>query len=422
MIGRLLWKEFREGWLVLLIAAIAPWALFSVAKNAHPRELQTAFLIGGWFCSPAAIMLWAASKGSRSRDEGRLPLAHLPANPIIARIVSLVIPLAFSALAGVWLVVVCKPPVAFKEMHMGFGALYMAVAFAGCYFVSAALSVWAGVAAGVAWAVAEIGWIQSIYRGTMIDISLKSFASRSIVGLAVCFVLFFLLAHRRLLRIAQVSSISLLIVVVFGPMVYNYYRSAEQTEAVDRSYLVYSADRSLLMSSGHRAESPGKTTVQFTNNITGLSPTLVLGGEVRPIAFGERGTLYVAQQTSKSGRVHVIAWDGNQKREVARMPAREHAIGSTTINYVEALGSASPDGRYLMVQIGTYGGKGIDTWIVNLRTGAAWIAAPNIDASPRRASWFADKLALSGRNRILTIDLRTMEMSSLRPGVDGGEK
>ena len=418
MIGRLLWNEFREGWLVLLIAAIAPWAMFSVALITQDRDLQQIFEVVGGLCSPSAIMLWAASKGGRRKDEGNLPLAHLPANPIIERLVSLVIPLALSALAGAWLGAVAASPSSTTEEYIRFSALYMFAAFAGCYLISAAISTWAGIAAGIVWAMVGITWIGDVCDGRSLDQDMKSFVLRSAMGLAVCLVLFLLLAHKKRLRIAQVSSISLLIVVMLGPPVYDYFQASPQPKMVNSFYTLPSNDRSLLMSDMHEG-SPDRMTIRFTNNITGLSSTKAFDGEVRPIAFDNRGYGYLAQHIPKSGQVRIIAWDGKQEREVARMPAGENAMVSWIYPYI---GSASPDGCYLMVQIGARGSKGIDVWIVNLRTGVTWIAFPNRYSFAMRVSWFDDKLALSGYDDIWTVDLQTMKTGSIRPGADGGNK
>ena len=423
MVGRLLWKEFREGWLVLLIAAIAPWAMFSVALITQDRDLQQAFEVAGGLCSPSAIMLWAASKGVRRKDEGKLPLAHLPANPIIERLISLVIPLALSALAGAWLGAVAASPSSTTAEYMRFGALYMFAAFAGCYLISAAISTWAGIAAGIVWAMVGMSWIGDVCDGGSLSQDMKSFVLRSAIGLAVCLVLFLLLAYKKRLRIAQVSSISLLIVVMLGPLVYNYFKIIPQPEAHRHSYPMLSNDRSLLMYYPARAILPDKTTIGFTNNITGLSSTEVFDRVALPIVFDNRGYGYIAQQIPKSGYVRIIAWNGKQKREVARMPAEENAMDMSRFYYEREADSARPDGRYLMVKLRSYGGRGLDIWIVNLRTGDAWIAFPNVAAvMSRRATWFGNKLALSGRDDIWTVDLLTMKTGALRPGVDGGNR
>lgn len=416
MIGRLLWKEFREGWLVLLISVIAPWAIFSVALTIHDPDLRQVFEVAGGLCSPSAIMLWAASKGGRSKDEGKLPLAHLPANPTIERLISLVIPLAVSALAGAWLGAVAAGSASSKAEYMRFGALYMSVAFAGCYLISAAISTWAGIAAGIVWAMFGLAWIDNVCRGISLDPEMKSFVLRSALGLAVCLVLFLLLAHKKRLRIAQVSSISLLIIVMFGPPVYDIFQSIPHPVVARGFSQLFNSDRSLLIMTEER--SPNKMAVHFVNNISGLSSTKVFDGEVRPIVFDARGYGYLAQHIPKSGQVHIIAWNGKQEREVARMPAGENAWGA----WVFPIGSVSPDGSYFMINLGTFVGEGIDVWIANLRTGETWIAFPNRYDFTSRVSWLDNKLALSGDEGISTVDLHTKKTGFFEPGVNGGNK
>ncbi len=156
VLGRLLWKEMRESWIVVAIVALVPPAAFAFARTLGTDQQAVLQFIGAT-SSPAAIMLWAALKGERLRSEGKLPLAHIPIHPILERTVSLGLPIVISALAGAWLSVACRRYDVYQVTRAdalttaGLFALFNAFAFAACCMLSAAVSTWTGIAAGLGW-------------------------------------------------------------------------------------------------------------------------------------------------------------------------------------------------------------------------------------------------------------------------------
>lgn len=425
MVSRLLWKEFREDWLAAAIAFIAPWALFNAAKIVPDSQKEVIRAIA-WICVPIAVILWAASKGGGGNDEGKRPLAYLPANSIIELVVSLVVPMAISAFAGAWLGLVCDVPGSRRADIVSFGMLYMTIGFAGGYLISAAISAWAGIAAGIVWVMVGCSFVDELFMGRLFsNPKMLPFMLRLDIGFAVCLALFLLLVHKKRFLIARVSSLFLLALILFGPPIYNYYKSSSGRVALNHNVeSIHSADWSLLIydPTGDTHYS-GRRTLRFVNYITRQSSATVFDGEAHPIAFDKHGYGYVAQQIPKSGFVRIIAWGSNQKKDVARVPAPENAMDDW-LHYYESIkaGSASPDGRYLMVTLRSYGGGGVDIWIVNLRTGDTWIAFPNVIAMSRNVSWFDNTLALSGRDNIWTVDLLTGKTGTLRPAAVGVKK
>jgi hypothetical protein len=419
MLGRLLWLEFRGGWLSVAIAAITPWAAFAAAPILPDGLAHVAAFIG-LICSPVAILLWAAAKGARRKDENRLPLAHLPLNRLAESLVVIVLPVIVSALAGAWWQShvsgsgLFPIPNAHHASVVYFGALYMAFAFATCYLLSAAIGGWAGAAAAVVLVILAVQWnVDAFDMRALPELTWDSFIVRDAIGVALALALFLFLSRIGRLRIGQVTSVALLTAVVLGPPLQFLFLCRSQHlngyARVVCTQPVYSSDRSMVMMPVPAACG---TTIHFIDRAAGWSLTKTFDEDVRPIACDSAGHGYVAQQLRGSD-VCLIACDANRCKQVALMPAGDSALRPSD-NGDPPVGSVSPDGRYLAFSLMTLNGKGTDVWVTNLRTGDSWVAIANEWRVPRHTSWSRDRLVISGAEGIWSVDLRAMRTAPLR--------
>lgn len=447
MVGRLLWKEFREGWLVVLIAVALPPATLRLSmRMPFPMSSDATDLIrySGVIGSYAALMLWAIRKGSRRRDEGKTPLAHVPVNPIFEKAISILIPLAISALIGVWVGAhvpiegrsggyVPKSPVVAamllretQETAMRFSSLYASSAVAGCYLMSAAISAWAGLLAGFVWTIVGLSWVTTLQQMSFDARHYwMAFVSRTAAGAVLCLALF-ILPRGRQLRASRIIAVALLAAIMFGPMAYDQFIAPDQSAYYGD--IVYSADRSLVLDSSvenaigskHTEKIVASTSVvSLTDRRTGRSVTRDFRGAVYLIGFDNAGYAYLVRQGIGSSRAGIIRWKGRSATLLATIPAAKGTVLRSTS--WPGSGSISPDRRYLAFRLRCGLGDGMDVWIVNLRTGVGWVAFPNGWTDLGLARWLGSRLVLPGYYGISTVDLVTRRTGTLSiPGQDGG--
>jgi hypothetical protein len=416
MLGRLLWKEAREGWLVVAIVALVPPAAFAVAKMLQPDQKAMLQFVGA-ICSPAAIMLWAALKGERLRNEGKLPLAHLSVNPILERMVSLGLPILISALAGAWLAALCRKHGIYHVTSTdaftvaGLFALYGVFAFAACCLLSAAVSTWTGIAAGLGWLVVGMFCLSNFpggvpgFRRDMTGVSLAS-----VVSLA----LFLGLSHKRRFRFAWAPPIALLAIAVLAPVVCDQLKPSALRQA---SYGATVMSRDGAYAAGQPSFARGRSTIFYTNKRAGTQSLKCFDGLATPVALDDRGGVFLLQSLDNR-RLRVLEWDGKrdgrQTRQIADIPGSRTLLDRSG-RYWAPFGSVSPDRRYLLFTTGSLLGGGTDCWIVNLRLGQAWIAIPNQRGGISQVTWLGDRVALSPRwSRLRMVDLRTRSTHAMR--------
>lgn len=429
-LGRLLWKEFREGWLVVLVSVVAPvFSLRILTSESIPDTQRSIVFVIGMMVTPVVVMLWAIRKGGQRRQEGKAPLVHLPVHCLIDWSVSILLPLAISVLIGFWVGghLPSDGPHALKpEIHqtgVRLAMLYVPAAFVGCYVISAAISAWAGLLAGFAWTIFGLAWMPRFWQingSQSASQSLTDFLSRTALGAALCLALFLLLSHKKRVRVGRFASMILLAAIIFVPIIRDLINPTGSAYPQYWDAKAYSSDRSLLMRQ-QRPTVRGKvdTDIEMTNYASGWSSTRTFKGYACPIAFDSTGCGYVAQQDPKSRWVRVFAWNRSEIKEIARIPARAGAVRYRAAT--ESWGSVSPDRRYMAFAIGSRMGLGVDMWVVNLRNGDSWIVLPNTYGPDMHVSWQTNRLVLPGRDEIRAVNLRTKVTGKLRiPGEDGG--
>lgn len=424
MVGRLLWKELRESWLFVLIAAIAPPAmLWFSGANPFPTSKAASDVINyaGVLCSSVVVMVWAIRKGSRRREEGKSPLAHLPANRFFEQAVSVLLPLVISALIGAWAgnhvpIQYYQNPALRIQAHdtaIDFGILYLIAGFAGCYLLAAALSMWMGLLCGFVWSVVGLNWMTRsdyLIANSYFAEGAGSLLVRTALASMACLWLYLML-RRKSARIARIAPIGLLAAVVFVPIIYGQFFDPHVSERYGDN--LRSSDRSLeLMVSKDNVlawrDMRSDTYVELPSH-----------GDVGLIAFDDARCAYVVRQAKGSDRAEIVRWDGVTVVPLATIAVPEGAIRRST-GWLNCRGSVSPDRQYLSCGIRSSLGQGTDLWIVDLRSGLGWIAFP-ITYPPARATWLGRRAVFSFYDRLRTVDLVTMKTGDLHiPGKDGG--
>lgn len=418
---RLLWKSFKEGWLVVLLVFAAPPILFSLANQMWDWQR-------GLFAFPAAagahlaIALWAAGRGGGKRQSSEHVWTHLPLTPTADWLSSLVVPTIITAGLGLWygawVAGMHRPDVFVLALS---GALDLATTYLVCYFISAVISNWAAVIFG---ALRMVG-------GTLISVwDLSSillpdaigFVARTAVGSLLASLLFVVIFQKKSLGFRQITSLCLLVVVIFAPglkdLDISWLRSPENLPQLSggQGYSLTYEVRSVVEDSfiRFRIENLEENTITFTD----------FKLDTQMLDMLDDKYVYLAQQLSLNDEPSILKWnvESNRVEHIAKLPAP-----GCLLNYGDVRSYVSPNGHYLILTLKSLIGNGVDVWEVNLRTGKSAVILPHLrldeiyghsQYSSFRVSWEGNHAFIWGFDRIYRVDL--IRMQADRQKVDFG--
>lgn len=431
MLGRLLWKESREGWIVVAIACLLPPCAFALARHfragpgggvAYRPELEAIVQFVATVCSLGAIMLWGVLKGERLRNQEKLPLAHVPASVVLERAVLLGLPLIISVLAGAWFGRCCAAYGAYNALKQdtaaaaGMFAAYGAFAFAACCLLSASVSSWAAVVLGIPWTLFGVVMAMGIHN-VQSDLGFTRYLARITICAVGCLLLFLILSYKRRCRFAWAPPLIILILAVLWPLTTRLVDIAHAAAPYSGND-VTSSDGAI--QAGQVSFSHNKSVLTYLNRVSGRVATVSFDGITTPVAADNSGLVYLVQYT-KGRNLRAIAWDGKTLRRIANIPGDKHLLDRAASPWPE-FNSVSPDRRYVLFSLRSAISGGADVWIVDASYRKAWIVAPNQWFSVAKASWMGNRVGLSGNfPRIQIADLRTRKLAIMQvPGREGG--
>lgn len=417
---RLLWKEYREGRWVALIALLAPAVCFSMAARYNFNSWQRGlFAFPGTAGMHLAIAFWAAGRGAGKRQGSEFARSHLPVHPFGEWTASFLVPALVTTALGCWFGFWANKampdyPVVWSIQA---GALDLVTTYAICYLMSAIISSWAAIvvaALRVAAGTLINVWSLSPYNAS----DVLWFAGRIALGALLGSLVFTALAQKKSLAFRQAVSLMLLVAVIFVPLIGNF----------DTSWLFPKSERRIFYGGGNTTSQGLAVHVDFVWNKQAAKELHVpkgwwfcenhRTGTLCKREFPERTQLmdiagekwvFLALQPRRRGPIVITRWDSttNRVRKVARIPTKGIAL-ETGFNH------ASPDGSYLLTVMESLIGNGYDLWLVDLKSGRSEIVMPCMEERwLNQAVFLRDRVIVSGERILVTIDYHTLNVKPL---------
>lgn len=406
---RLLYKELRESWLILLVLFVLP--VVAVSMDQHRRSAFTdGFVMVTWLLMPALVLAWALSKSDVRIGGGRAFSGGLPVRPMVEWLTSTLLPILAMVPIGLWLAEwqsIASPNSALGDSPLETGLGYMAM-FAAALVVARLTSIWVGLAA----ALAVIGLAPSMpsetetnwYLGVMI----------AAVGLSLIQVI----ARKKTVKARGVWSVVWLLALIGAPVVQTWldtrpYPSGSSISIPNKIITINNAVTIEFHAiSGQQKQ---QTITASTGGPPGFSEgkRVVTRSRIVPItiwaatAFGD--TLYLVPPGRGLGRkARLVAWDfdTDTMRDVCTIPTRAYRFGNSDTD-----ASVSPDGSQMLIKLpsllGDYENYTQDLWLVDLRTGEKHLCVSSIEFYITSVGWSARDAILTYSYGYISVDRTT---------------
>lgn len=428
---RLLWKEARESWPVLLLILALPLALFVLL--CHPGTVYYSLMppmeVGAALIS-ILVSLWAVDRVHGKALVHRKARTQLPVPALTRWLATYLLPLLIPLLGGIALGVLCVEyrvwssslphginvtvQQDWKSAYQGAPGyllattLFMLANFVLCTTLATVLSAIPAIMAGVAWLFLGLDSAQP-ERGNPLFLCAIGGALLGSLAWELC-------ARRQrylpgrilsLLLLAGITTLPVLLVLLVShsrqstlPPNYNSggFITTDFTTTLrphyDERHHVILAD----MIEYNSLREHVTTKHQFEGNILPL------------LLVADQHEAYLAQQHPHESAIHLLAWDvhRNAVHEVMQFPAQRDALQlicgfATSAGYGNA--AASPDGRYLLFVTVSDSAHGRDIWVLDLPHQRAGMVLANVNPNPFDANWLNQEIecAWSAGCALLTV-------------------
>jgi len=407
--GRLLWKEWREGWPILAIGVALP--LLTLPMSNNPRWQAYEYSIMGLV--GILLVLWAADRAHRiGMDRGPvrqvLPIPG-PARWIFMYLVSLLIPaligISVGVMMGVW-----HHEVNFNNALIA-AILYLLSTFLLVTTLTPSLSMIPAVIAGIIWLFVGLDLVR---WGGVTPLFMK------VIGLAlVASLLWEAFSRAQWVWTGRAVVVVLLLTAFMTPEALRNLQS-HRDPSQPPSYTIngISTEDNLISIGFSSPESLWKSILSFNDRRDRFEHSREFPYFTRPLGFLTEDRVVLGHQVPREREIHLSVWDvhKDEVREEGRLMAMKGLLA--------AAGSSelSPDGRYLLLvkpkkelepNLGLFWG---DLWVADLKQGRALPVMANVllpawEHPP--AAWTPERLYLSGYG--IQIDLRSMRGKYLAP-------
>lgn len=451
---RLLWKEFREGWLVAVVLFVVPVVLACFTGSPYGEVLVVLATMG----MVVVVVAWAAVKAGGENTAREFAPTHLPLRGVREWIPAFLAPCVITTLAGVWLGVwyakASGRPAIWESAALWASAL--AGLFALGYLLSRTFSLWLSIAVGVVLGIVLSGVIPAtldqINNPSMRQWQAEQYAhfrpfaralALSAAAPALGSLALALLPRRLPRRTTKAVALGLAVAIIaaanLGSVIGAISRSRHTTEwqTIWEPYTsVDGSVRVVLAGPAGPSGKPGagsresrirllwsRVLLRCNDFRSGVSLSREFRSNVTVIGVGGGGVI-LAQQLPGEGSIRILRWDvrANTVRQAALAPAGKNALLRGRYFFPS---SVSPDGRYAFVGVRSLTGSGGDLWLVNLRSGRSVVAYPGRDGyqfNTQEVDWRGDRAVLSGQGEGMYVDLKHGRGVPIKIGAIGGEQ
>lgn len=416
VLKRLLWKEVRRSGLPVVALLVLPALLFTVSAQWAPGSTaRTNFDTASCAVLTAVLVLWPASLGRRDKRGMGFAESHLAVTPWAEWASSFLVPLLVCALCGLWAGFWSLFPWPNTQPWpdaLWFAALWgvaFALVFGGVYLLSAAISEWAGVAAGLVFTFATVmsllGGRSDLARHAWFWPDAMRAGGEAAIGPVVGMLVFAGLSRKRSLRVRKLAALAIgagIVLWVFRPLwgvpnvtLFDYHsesyavlRSENGAQLLEPIYPGTERDargtlRYLMIAGVRQSDVPlagssaWPVVYRYQDFRTQVTLSRKFPHQTQAIGFaGDRVVL--VEKDLQHGRAVILLWSPRKPasalRRVTSIPFKRQA---SVLNGVSMSGCVDPAGRYLLLFTRPSNGTGTDVWVADLKSGRAEVVWPN---------------------------------------------
>ncbi len=420
--GRLLWKEYREGWPVILTYFLLPGIFFPICSRFQKSDVASAIVTTILFAMPFLTVLWGSEKKRTVKQNKDVLEAVLPVSPLQEWTCTFLIPALVIGLCGGWASMLFPRTISFDGNSYSFFAGFLIAAIT--YLISAFLSKY-------------VSNLLAIMVGT-IWISYSLFPS-DILPTYVYFTTFIVIAISSLLafefrkmgqrsRKTFVLVISILFIIsmnthelsyIYGDILhatsgikgirvgryflnpFDTYSDYKNDISISRYTNLSGVDRIEYQNASHRKIHTLTTTMPSTSI---------------PAAIDGQNRIYILTKRPFSQEIVIRRWDiksGSNNvvcklANVKRVNIKSRVWSFNEDSYISHIGSVDSAGTRMLLNLPSKLGigTGCDLRIVDLSSGRNKLLLLNEDFAWGEITWFEDKVYLTGYQPAIEINTK----------------
>lgn len=411
--GRLLWKEWREDWPILLAGILLPLLTLPMNHRQGWEHFDTSIVVG---LVSILVALWAADRARRAGIVQSGARIYLPAHAATRWVFAYLAPLMVSVLVGNALGVMMHAWLGSGQIAVGLalgtGMLFMTAVFLLCSVLTPVLSFIPALIAGVL--------LAFTYDATQPQRQIALYVIIAVAAL-VASLLWEACAARQRYWAGRVAVILLLLFVIVNPLimpdVFQFKPPVQHSEvrpicSSDNALCVRAFYAGSKIAYWEQSNAQYDTGLEFIDNRRSISLIETFAPAVQPLDF-EQDHVILAQQTRDEDAVHLLRWypQTRTRQEIMRFRA-ERGFVDTILR-----ASLSPDGHYLAIlqtRFDTLDNNMplTNVWVIDLKVRRARAVMIKLPFQPSywdaSVSWSGSRLYLSGSGNGAVIDLATM--------------
>jgi len=401
---RLLWKEYREGWPVILAFILLPEIIFPLCKVFSGVLVLQGLACAILFGVPLTAVLWASEKRRMIKQGRDLLAATLPVSPIQDWITLFLTPALAVGLCGGFMCATCLFYAAIPEWRIGFweGAAISIIAFMFSSFLSKSVSHLLGIIVGTFWILAAAAF--QVTHGPLIWIPILL----AVAGLG--------LSESRKYGPKKQKAFGV-VVLISLVLIFQWNTIAELLHNPSARLGGQFNDVSVTgkASGKHaRAWTDGPHVINYeewsSNRALSVKPVTikhVFSGLAIPVGIANQARVCILNQKPGSSDVSIVRWDPKTDRIDSLITLDSKTVDLNSFNkgfmsylnpyeYMPSPGIMDDHETKLLLNLSSSIGLGRDLVIVDITTGAHKLLLANTIFAWSNATWMKDKVYLTG--------------------------
>ncbi len=400
---RLIWKEYREGWPVILAFLVLPGITSALCvrfpESIFLASMALAVVIG----VPFTAVLWASEKQKLVKQGRDILEAFLPFTPIQEWLFSFLLPSVIVGICGSWMYMLYKQTLFGEDLHPSVltGILCTTSAYMLSSFLSRYISNLLGILAGTVW--------------ILFTFTIEPPICLIVVPIGLALMALGMSKYRKLGSQPISSSAITVLMIVSGLVIVSAFVIPKNVYILLHNYVNINRTgnfgiRTTYFSGVGRYKTSNNTDYikyQDIRNGFSASPKAMymkesshgFPSESVPIAVDENRRVYILTQKPKDTKISVSRWDtvSGQVEQIGSFTSRRSINMKTITRWSQIVGGnwVGPVGKRLLLNLQSPMGSSHDLWLIDLKTDKCKLLLMNEEFAWLKTTWTDDKVYLT---------------------------